>query len=280
MYSQISPLRYPGGKSQFYRNVVAIFRCNDIGSNCVYIEPFAGGAGIALKLLKENLVRKIIINDRDKAIYAFWHSILNQKDEFVSLIRNADVTIDEWHKQKAVYLNPTSDLLSLGFATFFLNRTNRSGIILANPIGGIHQTNKEYPLSCRFNKDKLIARIEAIYELREKIVVSCQDAIKFIEDNKNVKNAFWFIDPPYYKRGKELYSNYYVHDDHKHLSEVIMSDLIKVRWILTYDVCDEIKNLYINMIPEKIVLRYSVQTKRFSEELLYFNNLKLFQSSI
>lgn len=275
MFSQVSPLRYPGGKSQFFTKLVTIFEANNIKPNCTYIEPFAGGSGIAIKLLMEGLVNKIIINDRDRAIYAFWYSILNHKDEFVDLLMNVDVSIDEWRKQKNIYKDKNADLLSLGFATFFLNRTNRSGIIKANPIGGINQTNEKYTLSCRFNKDNLIKRITAIYDLRDKITVTCQDAIEFINDNKTIENAFWFIDPPYYKRGKQLYSNYYIHKDHEELAKTIKVELRQSKWILTYDVCDEIKNLYSDFPLNTINLLYSVQTKRMSEELIYYNNIIL-----
>lgn len=276
MFKQVSPLRYPGGKAQFYRNVVAIFKANNVDNSCTYIEPFAGGSGIALKLLMDGYVNRIMINDRDLAIYSFWYSILNNRDQFVQLIKDTPVTIEEWHRQKAIYSNPDSDTLSLGFATFFLNRTNRSGIILANPIGGINQTNEKYPLSCRFNKENLIERIDAIYVLRDKIVVSNMDAIDLIKTNNSIDDSFWFIDPPYYKRGKQLYSNYYVHDDHKRLADVIKAELKNVRWLLTYDVCEEIKKMYFELRPERIILRYSVQTKRISEELLFCNNLLAF----
>ena len=95
------------------------------------------GSGLALSLLYNNLVSNIIINDIDKSIYAFWHSILVYNKKFCQKIIDIDVTLDEWHKQKEIYNNPKSKIFDLGFATFFLNRTNYSGIIKGGPIGGM-----------------------------------------------------------------------------------------------------------------------------------------------
>ncbi|WMN92852.1 hypothetical protein NI381_06190 [Vibrio parahaemolyticus] len=106
-----------------------------------YAEPYAGGAGLALSLLLQGTVSDIHLNDFDRSIWAFWYSILNHTDAFIKLIDDTNITIEEWHKQKEVQLaKDTIDVVSLGFSSFFLNRTNRSGIIeKAGVIGGLEQ---------------------------------------------------------------------------------------------------------------------------------------------
>ena len=161
MSKTYTPLRYPGGKSQFYNQVVEILQSNNI-TNATYIEPFAGGAGVGLKLLFKGLVDKIIINDIDKALYAFWYTVLNNDEWLVKQITSTDITIEEWEKQRYVYYHQDSCSLSeLGFATLFLNRCNRSGILRAGPIGGKKQLGN-YKIDCRFNKESLINLIKKI----------------------------------------------------------------------------------------------------------------------
>ena len=192
-----SPLRYPGGKTKIAPLVNAIMEKAGIEKG-TYIEPFAGGCGVALALLLSNKVDNVVINDMDTSIYAFWYAILNHTDEFIKLINETQVTIEEWYKQKKIFLkNDVNNLLELGFATFFLNRTNRSGILKAGPIGGYNQTGN-YLIDARFNKDNLIKRIERIGQYRDKISLfnlEIKDFIKVVLP-KYKSNAFVYFDPP------------------------------------------------------------------------------------
>ena len=155
-----SPLRYPGGKSALHNLVSDIIHANGLDGGH-YAEPFAGGGGLAHSLLFEGIVREIHLNDIDPAIAAFWRAILEQNDELCAMIETTPVTIEQWHDQKKIYARffEQRDDLQLGFATLFLNRTNRSGIIKgAGVIGGLRQTGN-YLLDCRFNKVDLIRKI-------------------------------------------------------------------------------------------------------------------------
>ncbi|HHJ7160396.1 TPA: DNA adenine methylase, partial [Streptococcus pyogenes] len=196
----ISPLRYPGGKSQVYDYVRELVIANDA---ITYIEPYMGGMGIALKLLLNNNVHKIMVNDYDKAIYAFWYSVLNYTEQLIEKINTTPITIDEWKLQREVQKNKNNcdDLLTLGFSTLFLNRTNRSGIIKAGVIGGLKQDGN-YKLDCRFNKEKTIKKIKLIASYKKQIKLYNMDAEKFIRLNiTKTKNSFTFFDPPYYTKG-------------------------------------------------------------------------------
>jgi DNA adenine methylase len=267
----LSPLRYPGGKGQMYDYIVDVIDNNDL-TGCKYVEPFAGGAGVALKLLLDGYVERISINDYDRSIYAFWYSILNSTDEFIRQINETEICISEWHIQKNVQINKEkASLFDLGFSTFFLNRTNRSGILKAGPIGGLDQEGT-YKIDCRFNRDRLIELILQIAEQRNNIELSNIDANEFIK-NANKEGSFWFIDPPYYKKGKELYTNFFSHDDHRILSETIDVDLERVPFVITYDICDNIYQLYRHLNCEIVLLNYSVQLKKKSGEYMFYKNL-------
>lgn len=267
-----SPLRYPGGKTQMKKFIVDILNTNSI--NNLYVEPFAGGAGVALYLLFNGHVNTIHINDYDRCIYAFWNSILNNTSEFIYLIENAPITIDEWYKQKEIQINSYNySNLEIGFSTFFLNRTNVSGIITGGPLGGKEQRGK-YKLNCRFNKTKLIEKINRIAEYKDQIFISDQDAEIFIVNEiskMDQKNTFIFLDPPYYKQGKNLYTNFYKHEDHVALNKKI-SSLKEYYWITTYDSAKEISEMYSKHNRKEYILSYSANKKRKASELLFYSD--------
>lgn len=175
-----SPLRYPGGKNRLASFIDLVIQNLNL-QNCTYVEPFAGGAGVALSLLLNGTVDNIIINDYDKAIYSFWRAIKKEPDALISRIEDTPVTIEEWHRQKDVYSSATSYSLDLAFATLFLNRTNRSGILNAGPIGGYSQAG-EWKLDVRFDKEALIAKIGAIAEHRQNITIYNKDINVYCED--------------------------------------------------------------------------------------------------
>lgn len=268
-----SPLRYPGGKGKMYKQVLQIIEKNNL-IGCTYIEPFAGGAGIAIRLLLEEKVEKIIINDLDRSIYAFWYILLNDTKRFVNDIKDIEVNIDNWQFYKEVQkTKETADLYTLGFSTFFLNRTNRSGIINAGPIGGKMQ-NGNYKINCRFNKDNLIKLITLIAEKKEKITLLNYDAIK-IFDKYDHKNYLYFIDPPYYIKGSELYQNFLKHEDHLKLSKAIIKNLKDSKYIITYDNADAIIDMYKDLDPSINEISYSLQNKVKTNELIIFSkNIK------
>ena len=265
-----SPLRYPGGKYKLYNYIAELVRVNDCTT---YIEPFCGGAAVAIELLLNGIVNKIIINDYDYTIYCFWYSILYETEAFIELIQNVDVSLQEWHAQKNIRNGiDYYDMLEIGFSTFFLNRTNRSGIIdKAGPIGGLNQTGN-YAIDCRFNKERLITQIRRIAEQREHIKLYNMEALTFIEEVVvHTKKSFVLFDPPYYGRGPELYTNFYTHGDHLNLSKAILTKLKNRKWVVTYDNVNAIKSMYRKVRSIEISLQYTLQEKRKSSEVLFFS---------
>ena len=260
-----SPLRYPGGKSQLTPFVVEVLRINDLFYG-EYCEPFAGGAGIACSLLLNGYVSKIHINDLDPAIYSFWSSVVHDTESFIKKIEKTPVTIDEWRRQRSIHTKASAGMLDRGFAAFFLNRTNRSGIINGGVIGGLSQSGS-YLLDCRFHKKNLIKKIERIGIYSDQISVTCLDALSFIKSfrNKSIPTLI-NIDPPYYLRGPELYGNWFTESDHKSLANAVGK--IKPYWMLTYDKAPMIRSLYDRYPCFSSELRYSAQVKRTDSELL------------
>ncbi|MGG6795909.1 UNVERIFIED_CONTAM: DNA adenine methylase [Streptococcus canis] len=265
-----SPLRYPGGKNKTYKYVKFLVETNSVTT---YIEPFCGGAAVALKLLFNGNVNKIMINDFDRSIYAMWYSILNYTDDFIEKIRTATFTMSEWDKQQEVQKNKHEvSLIELGYSTFYLNRTNRSGIIQAGPIGGKNQLGN-YKMDCRFNKEKLIKKVELIASYRSRIKLYNMDALDFIKRNiKRTKNSLTFFDPPYFVKGKELYTNFYEFSDHKDLRDTIAEFMENHKWILTYDAHDEIEELYSNFEHFTYQLSYSAGKAKKGSELIFLSN--------
>lgn len=272
MSKSYSPLRYPGGKGQIYNTVLSMLEKNDL-LNCTYVEPFAGGAGIAMRLLFENKVKKVVINDIDKSIYSVWYSILYNTEEFIKMIEETPVNMDEWNRQKDIQENKNFvSMLELGFSTFFLNRTNRSGIIKAGVIGGKKQ-NGSYKINCRFNKKSLIFLIRKIASYKKQIKIYNKDAQIFMNRLKGLDNQFFFIDPPYFEKGKNLYTNFFIDEDHAMLAEYIKKNLLNQHLLISYDKCSQIENLYKEFKMEVFLLNYSVQNKKKGEELFFTNNL-------
>lgn len=269
-----SPLRYPGGKNRLAKFMALLCEKNEITrTDGHYIEPYAGGASVALHLLLEGYVKEITINDKDRAIYAFWHSILNNSEEFISLIRNTRINIDNWRRMRGVLKNKDTekDLLKLGFATFFLNRTNVSGILNGGPIGNIKQTGK-YKLACRFNKTELIKRIQKIAACRHNIHICNLDALSLVDEITNIASAstIFYFDPPYYLKGESLYLNAYGYDDHKQVSKKIKG-IKNARWVVSYDAEEEIKKLYRGFTKIEYPLLHTAHIAKIGQEVLFFS---------
>lgn len=262
-----TPLRYPGGKTSMRDMVAKIIMGNNL-THGHYAEPYAGGCGLALALFFEDYVETLHLNDLDRSIWSFWHCVLNYTQELVDKIKKTPVTINEWYKQRAIQENKENhDDFELGFSTFFLNRTNRSGIILkAGVIGGINQ-NGNYKIDCRYNKETSIRKIERIAKYKSRINLYNMDAVEFIKSTRKElpKKTLYCIDPPYFNKGSTLYTNFYEPGDHAQVAKLLKR--MAKPWILTYDNAPEISALYEGRQQYTFDLNYSAQTKRKGTEL-------------
>ena len=262
-----SPLRYPGGKSCLLPLVVSVLRANklELGD---YAEPYAGGCGLALSLLYGGHVQDIHINDLDPSVWCFWKSVLDHTDDLIKRIENTPITIDEWQKQRDIQRAADArDPVELGFATFFMNRTNRSGIISgAGVIGGLKQDGP-YKMDCRFNREDLVRRVRRIQRYRSRIHLSNLDAIDFMSRSDNMpEDTFFCIDPPYFNKGADLYTSFYSPDDHAAVSDAVLA--LERPWIVTYDNADAVRDLYRDRRQYVFDINYSLAVKRVGNELL------------
>jgi DNA adenine methylase len=264
-----SPLRYPGGKSCLSDFLTCLIDINNL-NHCTYAEPYAGGAGAALTLLMLEKVENILINDFDKAIYSFWKSVIYDSERFINKLKRVPLNLMEWENQKRIYLSKTSDSFKLGFATFYLNRTNRSGIIEGGPIGGTQQTG-EWKIDARFNRQGLIGRVEKIARYRNRIEISNKDGIDLIKELRSRKDIFTYLDPPYFLKGSSLYLNYYNESDHEQLAKILNRNQ-KMNWILTYDNVPQISCLYSKRNIYEFSLNYHADTAKIGQELLIFSD--------
>lgn len=267
-----SPLRYPGGKNKLSAFLAKICVDNKIHGH--YIEPFAGGASVALFLLIEGYVQHITINDKDRSIYAFWFSVINDCDRLCDLINETPVNSESWKIQKEIQKDKeNASLLQLGFSTLFLNRTNRSGIIKAGMIGGVDQTG-DYKIDCRFNKEDIISRIRLIASNRDFINLRNMDANDLIDEvlvNSEHSNTIFYFDPPYYLKAESLYMNYYKDEHHEEISDKIKS-ISNVHWIVSYDDHEFINKLYRDFDTKRYSFNHSAFSSREGREVLFFSS--------
>jgi DNA adenine methylase len=263
-----SPLRYPGGKRKLANFMKLLFLQNGfVGYH--YVEPYCGGGSVALVLLYEGYASRIHMNDYDPSIYAFWYSVLNHNDVLCQRIRDTEVTLDEWHRQRTVQSAKDPDVLDLGFSTFFLNRTNRSGIIKGGVIGGQNQ-NGQYTLNARFNKPDLIHRIQKVARFRNRITLSKYDAADFlINVSRSLPSqTFAYLDPPYYLKGEGLYRNFYDHQDHIRISEI--AGELPFPWVVSYDAVPQILSMYACSPRLEYSLKYSAANRYSGNEIMIF----------
>lgn len=271
-----SPLRYPGGKACIFPFISNLFYENNlIGVN--YAEPYAGGSGLALKLLFNEYVSEVFINDYDYFIYSFWRSILESNQRFCDWVENVEIDIDNWQYFKYIQKNSESfSQFEIAQAVFFLNRTNISGVIKGGPIGGFEQKGK-YKIDARFNKCDLIKRIERISDFKNRISVSNLDGLRFIRQlNKSNQNTFIYLDPPYVHKGADLYMNYFKMKDHESLACQV--EKIKHKWLVSYDNNAFILKLYERQRRLMYSLSQSASNRVGSEILIFADQLKFDKS--
>lgn len=267
-----SPLRYPGGKAKFAPFVASLMEKNDL-SGGHYLEPYAGGAGVALELLFHGHASHVHINDFDPAVYDFWTIATQKPEELLRLLKDIPVTMEQWHYWRSVLRAEIKvDQVERGFATLFMNRTNRSGVLKGGVIGGLEQAGI-YKLDARLKKDVLAKRIELIAKHAAAISVYNEDAYSLLGRCASFlpKNSLVYLDPPYYVKGQGLYRNFYEHDDHEQIANLLQSSKFARPWIVSYDNVDQIQRMY--KLSRALVygLNYTAQVRYVGSEIMFFH---------
>jgi DNA adenine methylase len=261
------PLCYPGGKGKLAEYVKQLLRANKLCDG-EYIEPYAGGAAIGLELMFQEYVYQIRINDVSKHVYSFWKSVLQNTDELCRLVKNTRLTVASWDRQKRIFANPREhSCVEVGFATFFLNRTNRSGILNGGPIGGRDQSGP-WKIDARYNAEELIFRIESIAKMKNRIKLTHSDALAFLKSGlpKWPSKSLIYLDPPYYEQGRELYYDYYKPKDHADLASFIKGNMCSRFWMVSYDNIPAIKRLYSGFRNVVYSVGYTAREQRIGRE--------------
>jgi len=271
-----TPLRYPGGKNALAGFLREVIRANEL-SFPNYVEPYCGGAGAALNLLFSETVSDIYLNDINSAVYAFWYLCLNEPDALCRKVERVPVTVREWNRQRSILLkkNPKR-LLDLAFATLFLNRVNRSGILSGGLIGGRRQTGR-WKMNARFNRKALIDKIRLIARYKTRIHVSNLDALTFLRQHVHrlSPQTFVYLDPPYVEKGHSLYENHYSIDDHRQIAGHLRTQL-KHPWLISYDACAVIRRLYAGLFRLEYRINYSAHAHGTGREIIVFGpNMKV-----
>lgn len=268
-----TPFRYPGGKAFLFGDIERRLKSIHSSQPMAYAEPYAGGAGAAIRLLASGAVDRILLNDFDWRIFAAWHSILHDADRFIERLMTVTLDVPTWYQQRDIVLNADaacSDIFEVGFATFFLNRTNRSGIIVgAGPIGGYDQAGK-WKIDARFSREALASRVRWVSDHRDQIELSNDDGLAFLKSKSKLAGdqTFFFIDPPYVSAGSRLYMNAMSELLHLNLAKFLIGNSDMPYWLVTYDDHPLIRSAYASASVETLDVRYTLQNKRSAGELV------------
>jgi DNA adenine methylase len=268
-----TPLRYPGGKAKLASYVKSLMKENRLLDG-EYVEPYAGGAAIALELLFHEYVSRIHINDISKPIHAFWKSVLIHTEELCKLIIDTPITVKAWDQQRRIMENANdSDLLALGFATFFLNRTNHSGILNGGIIGGRDQTGP-WKIDARYNSSELVRRIQSIASMKGRIRLYRHDALRFLKSGVTrwPEKTLIYLDPPYYVKGRDLYYDFYDPKDHARVADFVRTGIKHQRWIVSYDNAPAIRELYKESPYIVYNIGYSARSASQGSEVMFFGD--------
>lgn len=267
-----TPLRYPGGKQKLSPFMLELMLENELAGGH-YVEPYAGGAGIAIELLLSGSASHVHLNDACRGVYAFWRSVLDHPEQMCRRISLASLTIAEWRRQQAVYANASrADRLELGFSVLYLNRCNRSGILSGGLIGGLHQSG-EWTMDVRFPRKELIRRIETIALHSSRITVTNQDAERYIHQvvPRLPRETLVYLDPPYFHKAQRLYLNHYQPKDHQRLAGVVQRNLARP-WVVSYDAVPAIAKAYRGRRSIRYSLQYNAAKAYIGDEMIFFDD--------
>lgn len=258
----ISPLRYPGSKRRLAQYIDEMIYANNLQPD-LFVEVFAGGASLSLQLLDSGTVQQVGLIEKDPLVAAFWKVVFSKNDVnwLISQIEEIEITLEKWQEFK----NTVPDSLRMrALACLYLNRTSFSGILApsSGPLGGYEQKS-DYPIDCRFPKETLIERVQQASALREKVVfiwqVDWSTGLKRIAQKQGVgklpQNVLFYFDPPFFNKAEKLYNYYFTNGDHAKLRDAIVT--LDHDWILSYDYCDQVEELYTNNAPTHIEMLYS-----------------------
>lgn len=263
----LSPLRYPGSKRRLVGYIRQALELNEFRP-ALYVEPFIGGASVALQLMQDGWIKSAILADLDPWIASFWQTVFFDTDWLIEQVLTIQVTLGKWYKLK--HSKPKTRR-EQALTCFFLNRTSFSGILeaKAGPLGGKRQ-DSPYPIDCRFPRDRLVKRIKQAVAHKDKIygVWNCSwgECMTRIRREQHLGHLpsdelFLYLDPPFFE-AERLYRYEFVSSDHTALRDHLLT--LEDKWILSYDSAQQVEALY-----GKAIQKRTNGTQKHDVELYY-----------
>jgi DNA adenine methylase len=271
--------RYPGGKSKIKKEIINYIDEYDFD---LYIEPFFGGGSIGLEVLKKRNIN-FLLNDKDFGLSCLWQSVIFYPDELINLIESYIPNVSDFYSFKNELLNlqenmenSKKNILDIGFKKLVIHQISFSGLGTrsGSPLGGKEQKSK-YNIDCRWSIDNLKKKINNLQKLNlnKKLFNNkfyCQDFAQLIQNLPDNNKKFMYLDPPYFQKGADLYQYYFTEEKHIELANVLKR--LDFSWIMSYDDCDFIRNLYEDFNIKEINISYTINSPKLTKEVLIFSN--------
>jgi DNA adenine methylase len=236
---QRSLFRYPGGKTWFVPHVRRWISSQNKKPK-FFIEPFAGGGIIGLTVAFERLADRVILVEKDDQVAAVWKVVLgNQADDLAEKILDFEMTFDNIQQELA---DNSENVLEKAFQTILRNRTLHGGI-LAPGSGFIKNGENGKGVLSRWYPVTLAKRIRNIRMIAERIEFIEGNGFDVILRFANVKDAAFFIDPPYTVAGKRAGTRLYRFNEIDHAKLFELVSRVSGDFLMTYDQCSEVANL-------------------------------------
>lgn len=239
--TQLSPFRYPGGKTWLVPELRRWL--STLRPVSAFVEPFAGGASCSLMVASEQRANTVILGELDVDVAAVWQTLFHHPKADVqwlcNKISNFDVNEDTVRR---VLSSEPKTVRERAWRTIIRNRMQRGGI-LAPGAGLIKAGENGKGLLSRWYPETLVKRITALQSMRDRIQAVQMDAFELIAQHSSDKQAAFLIDPPYTAGGKKAGSRLYTHHALDH--EQLFSAMAKVKGsvMMTYDDALEVRVL-------------------------------------
>ena len=260
-WSPISPLRYPGAKRRLTPSIQALVQANGPGPR-LFVEPFCGGAGTALKLTVSSVVGSVLLSDLDPLVSSFWKVAAFDTDWLICAMWDEPVTVERWDYWRSVdptrIRRPRVRQRTSALKCLFLNRTSYSGILQgrAGPLGGRKQASA-FSIDCRFNKKTIQKRLEWIaglaasgrildvwdHDWRETLQrIRLDEQFSALEREE----VLIYLDPPYVAKADRLYPYTWApdSDQHSRMARYMVASSARQFWIVSYDPHPSVREWY------------------------------------
>jgi DNA adenine methylase len=265
---QLSPFRYPGGKTWLVPTISSWLRRGQRKFS-ILIDPFAGGGSVPLGLLSEDIVERIVLGEIDPDVSAVWKCIFGPENE--SLCRRISAfPISRTSVLKELGRSPASEV-DRAFQVLLKNRTFRGGILA--PGASLMKVGENgNGVASRWYPETLVKRLRSLACLGSSVTFEEGDAFQLIRRYVNQTDVAFFIDPPYTAgNGKRAGRRLYKHNELDHPALFALLSAASGLVLMTYDDCPEVIEMAADhgFTVERVPMKSTHHEKKF--ELLISN---------